>query len=84
MFRIMKSESFSNNVNVGIAVILERPYAFLESQLIEVFEGQSEVMIIVDRRFGERRQNEKLFSPDRRHADRRMPQQEIGKAIISV
>ena len=84
MFSVLKSESVSENDFMRIIVILERPYAFLRGQLKKAFESQSDVMIVVDRRYVERRHKKDLFSQEHRHGDRRRSQDQIGKAVISA
>ena len=64
-------------------VIIRRPYAFLKVELFEAFEGNGEIDIIVDRRFGERRTETRPVAMDRRTADRRRSEEEIVQLLIS-
>ena len=83
MFSVLKSESVSEKDISRIVLIIERPYDFLEKQLQKAFEGQSDTMVLVNRRNGERRQKKERFSPERRHTDRRASPGKIVSAIIS-
>ena len=84
MFKVLTSESDSEKDKGQIVLILERPYAFLEKQLHEVFVEQSGTTAIVNRRHGGRRQKEEVFSPERRQTNRRASPENIGSAIISI
>ena len=84
MFSVLKSELVSEKDISRIVLIIERPYDFLEKQLKKAFEGQSDTMVLVNRRNGERRQKKELFLPERRKADRRASQGKIVSAIISI
>ena len=84
MLNVLKSESVFEKDIVRIVLIIERPYDFLEKQLQKAFEGQSDTMVLVNKRNGERRQKIERFSPERRNADRRASQGKIGSAIISI
>ena len=80
----IKSESISEKDTMLTIIILERPYAFLKIQLDRVFEEQSDVIVVIDRRYVERREKRVFYSPDRRKATRRRLQNQIGKVVISV
>jgi hypothetical protein len=84
MLNILESAADSENENGRIVVVLERPYDFLKRQLESVLAGQSEMMIVVDRRYGERRRKKEFVSPERRNCDRRTTKGMIGSAIIAV
>ena len=84
MFSILKPESPSVNDSGRVVIVLERSYDFLRRELENVFQGQSEVMVVVDRRYGERRRKKDFFSPERRNSDRRTSMVRIGSAIITV
>ena len=62
---------------VGMSIVIRRPYAFLEKELRSTFEGQEDVKVIVDRRYGERRTSTEQAGLERRRADRRITKEEI-------
>jgi len=84
MFGILKSEAKFPQDRGRIVIVLHSQYEFLKSELKIVFKGQPEVMVIIDRRSGERRQNPEFFPPERRSCDRRTSKSKIGSAIISI
>jgi hypothetical protein len=51
--------------------IVSRGNAKLASELQQHFSGNTTVQVVVDRRFGERRQQSTGATPERRRADRR-------------
>lgn len=82
MLYALKPESTSENGNIKIIVILERPFAFLKAQLERVCEQNLGVSILINRRYAERRQEKVIFSPERRHGERRKLRNQIGKVVI--
>jgi hypothetical protein len=84
MFGILKSEAVSDNDSGRIVIVLERPYDFLKEELESVFEEQSEIKVVVDRRFADRRLKKEVVTSERRNCDRRASKGKIGSAIISV
>jgi len=68
----------------SICIIIKRPYTHLEDELRRTFEGQEDVKIVVDRRYGERRASRQPVSEDRRGADRRKKKDPLVEAIIFV
>lgn len=60
-----------------MSIIIRRPYAHLKEELCRAFEGQEDVKVIVDRRYGERRtsqhKDKKPFIPDKNMSDMQMP-----------
>ncbi len=67
-----------------MSIIIQRPYFHLEKELYNVFKGEKDVKIIVDRRFDERRTSQQAVEVERRYADQRQPQEELIKAVIST
>ena len=67
-----------------MSIIIHRPYAHLEDELREAFEGQEDVNLIVDRRDGERRTSQQPVSVERRRGDRRRPKEQLVEVVISV
>ena len=69
-------------------LIVGSRYAYLQKTLIEAFEGQEDVEILVDRRQGERRQGERRRGGgpvllERRQMDRRKRKEEVLEVILS-
>ncbi len=63
-------------------------YAHLQKALMEAFDGQGDVQILVDRRKGERRQGERrkgggAVLSERRQMDRRKHKEEVLEIILS-
>jgi len=67
-----------------MSIIIQRRYAHLEKELCSTFEGQEDVKVIVDRRYGERRTRTQLVELERRHADRRGPKEELVEVSLSA
>ena len=67
-----------------MCIIIKRPYSGLENDLRRTFEGQVDVKIVVDRRYGERRVSQQPVSEDRRGVDRRKKKEPLAEAVIIV
>lgn len=67
-----------------MSIVIRRPYAHLERELRDTFEGQRDVCVVIDRRRGERREETNPVSVDRRTATRRCPKEEIVDIVMSV
>jgi len=70
-------------------LVLMKPYAHLEGELRKEFDGQDDVEVFVDRRFGERRVGERRkggppVASERRQADRRREKEEVLHIILST
>lgn len=63
-------------------LIVRRPYAHLEDRLRRAFEGREDVVVIPDRRRGDRRAHARLIQEERRRVDRRSRQEEILEVVI--
>jgi hypothetical protein len=63
-------------------LIVRRPYAHLEDRLHRAFEGRDDVVVIADRRRGQRRVSDRLITMDRRRGDRRQPKEELLEVVI--
>ena len=68
----------------SMCIIIKRSYSHLENELQKTFEGQEDVKIIVDRRYGERRVSVHPVSEDRRRADRRKKKEPLVEAVVFV
>jgi len=69
---------------VGWSLIIRRPYAYLDKELYSTFEGQEDVKVIVDRRYGERRTRTQPVELERRHADQRRPKEELVEVSLTA
>lgn len=69
-----------------IYIIVQRPYAYLAETLQRAFEGQFEgqedIKVMVDRRYGERRTQQRPVAVTRRRGDRRGPKQALLEVVI--
>ena len=57
---------------------LNRPYAYLQEELCQGFEGQGNALVIVDRGSGERRAGREPVTVEGRQADQRRAQEIVG------
>jgi hypothetical protein len=65
-----------------MSIVIRRPYAYLEKELLSTFKGQKDVQVVVDRRRGERRMKIKSVEQDRRLSDRRGVKEEIVEVVL--
>jgi hypothetical protein len=65
-------------------IIIKRPYSILEKEMRNVFRGEENVHVVVDRRSTERRQSTKPVSNERRGTNRRRLKEVLVEASISV
>lgn len=65
-----------------VYIIVRRQYAYLEEVLRQAFAGREDVKVIVDRRFGRRRDTLRPVSIERRRAERRRPAEEVFQVVI--
>jgi len=83
------TKSSEQTGNGKMLLILGSRYAFLQKALMEVFEGQEDVEVLVDRRHGKRRQGaqrEKGGSTlsECGEMDRRKPKEEVLEIVLSA
>ena len=67
-----------------MSIIINRPYVHLEKELRTTFDGEKNVQIIVDRRYGERRKDDQQVPVERRITDRRQGKEKLVDVIISI
>lgn len=67
-----------------MSIIINRPYVHLEKELRTTFDGEKNVQIIVDRRYGERRKDDQQVPVERRRTDRRQGKEKLVDVIISL
>ncbi len=63
-------------------IVIRPPYAYLEEELRRYFEHQTDVAIMIDKRYGERRLTRQPPAAERRRADRRRPKEELLEVVI--
>ena len=82
--RIAKKSLSSGESEIKSTIVIQQAYAHLEKELCAVFKGQEDVKVILDRRYGERRERRKAITVDRRKSERRDPKEELAELIIST
>jgi hypothetical protein len=80
VMRIAKANSSGAGM---MSIIIRRRYAYLEKELCSTFEGQEDVKMTVDKRYGERRTRTQPVELELRRADRRRPKQELVEILLS-
>jgi hypothetical protein len=83
LVRILKAAAHAEEGREKMFIVVRRPYAYLQAELRQGFEGQGDVHVLVDRRSGNRRAGQEAVTVKRRQADRRRAQQEIVEVVIS-
>ena len=81
---IAKATALPAQENRGMSIIIQRPYAFLEKELQSAFKGQKDVKVIVNGRYGERREKIRPTTQERRRTDRRRPKEELVEILLSA
>ncbi len=84
LLRILKGVSPSEEGTGNMSIIIRKPYAHLEEELIKTFKGQKDVQIIVDKRYAERRKTQQDIEIERRHDNRRQLKDEIVDVVLST
>jgi hypothetical protein len=84
LLKITKTTSPSEEGPGMMHIIIRRPHAQLEKELRRTFEGQEDVQVIVDRRYGERRTPKQPIAVDRRRGERRGQKHELVEVVIST
>ena len=84
LLRILKGVSPSEEGTGSMSIIIRQPYAHLEKELTKTFKGQKDVQVILDKRYSERRKTQQDVEVERRHADRRQPNEEIVDVVLST
>jgi hypothetical protein len=83
LVRILRAAVRSEGTPPSMCIVIRRPYAELEQEILRAFEGQDDVQILVDRRRGERRRQPEAVDVDRRRQDRRKAVDEIVEVTFS-
>ncbi len=84
ILRILKGVFPSEEGTGNMSIIIRQPYAHLEEELIKTFKGQKDVQVILDKRYAERRKTQQDVEMERRHDNRRQPNEEIVDVVLSV
>jgi len=83
--RIAKKANLSEErPGINSIIVIRRPYAHLEKELRRAFRGQKDVKVILDKRYGERRERRQAVAIERRKAARRRPKEELVEVIFSI
>jgi hypothetical protein len=82
LMRILKT-TVASEAGRRMCIVVQRSYAYLESDLYQGFAGEADVEVTVDRRHSERRTRVEAVSLDRRRADRRNPVEGIVDVVLS-
>ena len=83
LVRILKAAPHPEGGRERMYIVVRRPYAYLQEELRQGFEGEGDVHVIVDKRSGERRAEREPVAVDRRQTDRRRAQQQIVEVVMS-
>jgi hypothetical protein len=84
LMTIVKATALPAQTEQGMSIIIQRPYAFLEQELKSAFKGQEDVKVIVNGRYGDRREKTQPTTKERRRIDRRRPQEELVQVLLSA
>ena len=84
LIKIARGTTSTEQKTGMMTLIIHRPYAHLERELSDTFEGQSDVCVIIDRRCRERRAETNHVSLDRRTSTRRCSKKELVDIVMSV
>lgn len=83
LFQIRIVSSILSASNGTISIVVQRPYAYLKKNLENVFKGQADVRVTVDRRYSERRRLGEGAKQNRRRSDRRQSKETLIDVVIS-
>ncbi len=79
-----EAHSLKKEDGIKSIIVIRQPYAYLEKELRNVFKGQDDIKVILDKRQGERRKEPKAVESDRRKSDRRTPKENLVEVVIST
>ena len=79
-----EAQSLIKGDGIKSIIVIRQPYAHLENELRNVFKGQDDVKVILDKRHGERRKESKAVAADRRKSDQRTPKEDLVEVVIST
>ena len=82
LMRILRT-TMASEAGRRMCIVVQRPYAYLQSDLLQGFAGEADVVVTVDRRTSERRTRVEAVSVERRRADRRQFAEGIVDVVLS-
>ena len=82
--KIFSPASKIEQSSCAMSIIIRQPYTHLLKEMSRTFGGNEDVMVIVDRRYGQRRMERQAVKLERRRIDRRMPKEELVEVTLSV
>ena len=82
LMRILRT-TMASEAGRRMCIVVQRPYAYLQNDLLQGFAGEADVVVTVDRRTSERRTRVESVSVERRRADRRQFAEGIVDVVLS-
>ncbi len=73
---------YSEGDDAKITIVVPRSHAYLADLLARAFEGREDIEVVVDRRRGDRRAQQRPVSVDRRRKDRRRRKEEVVEVVV--
>ena len=84
LMKITSSEPRTIQSPCAMSIIIRQPYTHLLKEMCKIFRDKEDVMVMVDRRCGQRRTERRPVKLERRRADRRRPTEELVEVTLSV
>ena len=84
LMKIIGSDSGTGQSSCAMSIIIRQPYTHLLKEMSRTFGGKEDVIVMVDRRSGQRRKENQPVKSERRRTDRRRPKQELVEVTLSV
>lgn len=82
LLRILTTNPRPKELQGMTYLVVRRPYAHLEEELLRAAAELGEVHVLVDRRHGERRIIQEPVVTQRRHGDRRRDKDEVVEIVV--
>jgi len=84
LLKILKSTPISEKEAGQMNLIVRRPYDYLTTNFLRVFNGKEDVKVKVESRYGQRRTKKEPVSCERRQAERRRKKETLVEVVISI
>ena len=84
LLKISKSTPISEKEAGQMNLIVRRPYDYLTTNFLRVFNGKEDVKVKVESRYGQRRTKKEPVSYERRQAERRRKKETLVEVVIST
>ena len=84
LMSVFDSVSSFEKEDMGMTIVIQRPYTHLERELRETFKESEDVRIIVDNRYEDRRLQTKTISDERREKNRRREKVKMVEVVLST